>query len=34
MAYWTVNSVRKAKPDDEGVIEKVEYADLPACMTP
>ncbi|MGN7719269.1 SOS response-associated peptidase [Chitinophaga sp. 22620] len=30
MAYWTVNSVRKAKPDDEGVIEKVEYADLPA----
>ncbi|RPD40078.1 SOS response-associated peptidase [Chitinophaga barathri] len=30
MEYWTVNSVRKAKPDDEGVIEKVAYADLPA----
>lgn len=25
MEYWTVNPVRKAKPDDEGVIERVEY---------
>lgn len=30
LEYWPVNSVRKAKPDNEGVIEQVEYEGLPA----
>ncbi|NIG57142.1 SOS response-associated peptidase [Chitinophaga sp. Cy-1792] len=29
LGYWTVNSVRKAKPDDESVLEHVTYEGLP-----
>lgn len=30
LEYWPVNAVRKTKADDESVIARVEYADLPA----
>lgn len=30
LAWWTVGSVRKSKPDDESVIAETAWADLPA----
>ncbi|WP_291909716.1 SOS response-associated peptidase [Chitinophaga sp. CB10] len=32
LQYWTVNSVRKAKPDDETVIEEVRYEGVPPVV--
>lgn len=32
MEAWPVNSVRKAKPDNESVIEKIVIADLPELV--
>ncbi len=33
LEYWTVNSVRKAKPDDESVLAHINYEGLPPVLT-